>query len=190
MKYIILGGKHGVGKHLIVDDSDFEVASKIKWSVDSVGYPQGRYCGKTIRLHNLLLGKSNRKNQIDHINRNKLDNRRSNLRIVTQKENLNNTDRNVFITAFNETKTLSDWQFDKRCSVSYVTIVYRIKMGLSVEEAISKPTNVVDIDDQIIYDLVKAGNSFASIGRKFNLNRRLICYRFHRYENGLKENQS
>lgn len=188
MKYIILGGKRGIGKYLVVDDSDFEIVSQIKWSIDSVGYPQGRYCGKTIRLHNLLLGKSNRKNQIDHINRNKLDNRRSNLRTVTQKENLNNTDRNVFLTAFNETKTLFNWQFDKRCSVSYVTIAHRIKLGLPVEEAISKSTNIVDIDDKIIYNLAQAGDSFASIGRKFNLNRRLICYRFHRYENALKEN--
>ena len=190
MKYIALGGKHGLGKSIIIDDADYEKVSQVKWSIDSTGYPQGRYCGKTIRLHNLLLGKSNRKNQIDHINRDRLDNRRSNLRIVSQMENLNNAKTNVLLTAFNETKTLIAWSRDKRCSVSYVTIVYRIKSGLSIEEAISKPTNVVDIDDKVIYDLFQAGNNFASIGRKLNVNRRFICYRFHRYEKLLKENQS
>lgn len=60
----------------------------------SFRYEDGKYIktvknGKTIYLHQLVRGKQEGM-EVDHINRNKLDNRKSNLRIVTSKENSNN----------------------------------------------------------------------------------------------------
>jgi hypothetical protein len=83
------------GKFAIVDDKDFEWLSKWKWYYDSfLGYAK-RYIkiqGKTrsIYLHSVI-NNTPKKLQTDHINRNKLDNRRCNLRSVTKNQNKFNT---------------------------------------------------------------------------------------------------
>lgn len=64
----------------------------------------------------------------------------SNCRWVTKKEQNQNTRDNINITAWNETKCVSEWVRDKRCQVgSYTAILYRIKIGCTPEEAISLP---------------------------------------------------
>jgi hypothetical protein len=67
----------------IVDASDFGVLSSRKWQLHSGGYAISN--GK-ILMHRAILG-AKKGQEIDHINRNKLDNRRSNLRFVTRSEN-------------------------------------------------------------------------------------------------------
>lgn len=95
MAKIPLYGKHGQGKFALVDDEDYEEIDKHTWVVGSHGYAQrGVYQeGKTtiILLHRKIIGAQ--KGQIvDHINRDKLDNRRSNLRIANQAQNMRNCD--------------------------------------------------------------------------------------------------
>ena len=46
---------------------------------------------KQIWMHNVIMPKKDENNIIDHINHNTLDNRRSNLREITKKENSQNT---------------------------------------------------------------------------------------------------
>lgn len=71
-------------------DKEFAQLDKYKWSVDNVGYPStSSITGDTIRLHSLIISCNNYM-VTDHINRNKLDNRLSNLRIVTQDVNCHN----------------------------------------------------------------------------------------------------
>lgn len=81
------------GKVAIIDENDYQLVSSKKWYFDSTGYPASNNrssttkCGwKPIRLHTFLLNPPNGM-VVDHINRDKLDNRRSNLRIVTHSIN-------------------------------------------------------------------------------------------------------
>lgn len=74
------------GKVALVDNSDYKFLSKHSWTLHNQGYATGRVEGKVVLMHKLLLGKRDGL-EIDHINRNKLDNRRENLRFVTRSMN-------------------------------------------------------------------------------------------------------
>lgn len=66
------------------DKEDYEKISKISWCVNSNGYLCGRCDGKDVLFHKFILES---KEIIDHINHNKLDNRKENLRIVSKSQN-------------------------------------------------------------------------------------------------------
>jgi hypothetical protein len=73
------------GGETIVDTSDYKFLSQWKWRKNSQGYvrrsiPNGEF------LHRVLLNAPADK-LVDHINRNPLDNRKSNLRLCTASEN-------------------------------------------------------------------------------------------------------
>ena len=70
--------------YTIVDLDDSWV-DKYKWSL-SKGYAVGYIDGKYIRLHRLLVDVDDTE-QVDHINQNRLDNRKRNLRPVTNQQN-------------------------------------------------------------------------------------------------------
>ena len=77
---------------VLFDDKDEIVIASYNWYKGTNGYAQagGSESGfGLIRMHQLLLGKHPGMH-IDHINRNKLDNRRTNLRVVTASENIFN----------------------------------------------------------------------------------------------------
>lgn len=77
------------GKYALIDDADFDEVSKYSWCF--ARYAIGRVKGKNQLMHVFLMGKKEGV-EIDHINRNKLDNRRENLRYVNRSENMLNTD--------------------------------------------------------------------------------------------------
>ena len=78
------------GKYALVDDADFEMVSKFKWSYDPKGYAFTNFGKRPHRrvlfLHRFIMGEPKDK-ECDHINNDKLDNRRENLRICTRFEN-------------------------------------------------------------------------------------------------------
>ena len=76
------------GYETVVDDSDFDLVSQYSWYYNE-GYAKAYHKGKRLRMHRLILG-AKKGQQVDHRNRNRLDNRRSNLRICTLKENNRN----------------------------------------------------------------------------------------------------
>lgn len=79
-------------KFALVDNDMFSYLNRWKWYVNENGYAIRRY-KKTIRMHRLV-NKTPYKYYTDHINRNKLDNRRINLRTVTKSQNAFNTKLN------------------------------------------------------------------------------------------------
>lgn len=78
----------------LVDNEDFEMLSKKRWRYDrSTGYAKRQIMKKgvyTIIYLHRVINKTPIGWNTDHINRNKLDNRKSNLRTVTQTQNMHN----------------------------------------------------------------------------------------------------
>ena len=79
----------------LIDTADYESVGRYKWYRQKNGYLRadigyGRGNKKAIRLHQFIMGKAPMGLEWDHINRDKLDNRRGNLRIVTRTGNLRN----------------------------------------------------------------------------------------------------
>lgn len=82
------------GQRITIDDEDVSRVSERKWTISPQGYattttPRVNGYRKTIGLHRFLLNDPECE-AIDHINRNKLDNRKCNLRQVTHSENCRN----------------------------------------------------------------------------------------------------
>jgi len=82
------------GKFALVDDSDYEWLMQWKWFFEQ-GYARrnnlANLAGEPLRMHRLILGDKLKPGMVcDHINRDKLDNRRENLRVCTRAENCQN----------------------------------------------------------------------------------------------------
>lgn len=73
---------------MICNANDWKKYSDIAW-YNVKGYASASYKGKRIYFHRLILNPPSNK-EVDHINRNKLDNRRENLRIVSHNANMAN----------------------------------------------------------------------------------------------------
>lgn len=105
MKQIPISGNKYKGKYLLVDDDDYEEMSKYSWYITAGGYPSA-----VLKAHQMALKMYARKGQIiDHINCDPLDNRKSNLRIVTHQQNMQNK------------------KIDSRNKTGYKGVIYRPK---------------------------------------------------------------
>lgn len=84
------------GKFFLIDQTDFPEVSKYSWQHGKRGYPICHYPrdengkSKTVTLHRFLLGEKAINLDVDHISGDKLDNRRSNLRVCSHQENMFN----------------------------------------------------------------------------------------------------
>lgn len=74
---------------ILIDDADRELYESRRWYISAHGYAR---CTRTDEyLHRIVAGCQPRDGLVvDHINRNKLDNRRANLRVGTQSDNMQN----------------------------------------------------------------------------------------------------
>lgn len=81
----------------LVDDEDYERLSQHRWFYHHHGYAvrndysNGHKNGKTIFMHHDVIGRPSNGLEVDHINRNGLDNQKRNLRIATRGQNTQNT---------------------------------------------------------------------------------------------------
>jgi hypothetical protein len=77
-------------KFAMVDDEDFEFINQWKWScAKGIKYAARRTNNRIIYMHRLITN-CPEKLEVDHINRDGLDNRKVNLRICTSAENRKN----------------------------------------------------------------------------------------------------
>lgn len=99
MKEIIIPCKKHGPQTVQVDDIDYPHLSKWKWWISDTNgkylYAWTRYIDpqrprRRIKMHRILLGLTGRFEYCDHIDRNTLNNQRSNLRIATPAQNAMN----------------------------------------------------------------------------------------------------
>lgn len=99
MKKILLSGKLGMGKFIIVNDDDFNTLNKYKWHLSTSGYAQrhlprrlvnNKIFRPCVQMHREILHAQGRLQYVDHINSNKFDNRRLNLRFASPHQSVCN----------------------------------------------------------------------------------------------------
>ena len=122
-----------------IDKNDLEKCSKLTWhyakNKDSK-YIQTRIKGKMIKLHRYIMNINNSNLVVDHINRNPLDNRKSNLRICSYKENSFNksirVDNTSGIPGVSFHKTNKKW----RAKIKYNNLTIHLGYFEDINEAL------------------------------------------------------
>lgn len=81
----------GKNEYAMVDDDDYARVSAVNWYITGHGYAYSEkvLSGKTskILMTHFIMGKPEKGFVVDHINRNRLDNRKDNLRFCTLAQN-------------------------------------------------------------------------------------------------------
>lgn len=93
--HIPLYGRHGVMKGwAVVDAQDLPIVADVAWTIDPRGYVAGRPSrNATTTMHAWIMRDRDSGVSIDHIDGDRLNNRRSNLRVCSQAENSRNRGR-------------------------------------------------------------------------------------------------
>ena len=91
MPFLLIKSKGKTYKCLI-DSRDQAKISRFTWSINGKGYLQTTINGRTILMHRLILGIIDRPElETDHKRHNKIDNRRSQIRVCNHSENRRNS---------------------------------------------------------------------------------------------------
>lgn len=89
------GGVFGVplsdGSVALVDEADLPLVTPFPWFRGPSGHARTKSARANTYMHRLILGVTS--GEVDHINRNPLDNRRCNLRLASRGQNVSNTVR-------------------------------------------------------------------------------------------------
>lgn len=86
--YVALKTTKGI--EFLIDNEDFEKVIKYTWCVSKTGYLVANIHNKVTKLHRYILDLKENDKVVDHINHNKLDNRKNNLRVCSQIDNSRN----------------------------------------------------------------------------------------------------
>lgn len=118
----------------LVDDEDYDIFSKWKWKYHYQGYAcrTGKVNGKYVNyyLHRVIID-AKKGQQVDHKNRNRLDNRRENLRIATSTQNnINSSPRRNSSSKYKGV----NWHLDGRWKVSIQVAGKTIGVGWMLSE--------------------------------------------------------
>lgn len=103
---------------MVCDSEDWEGLKLYCWRLGSAGYAVSRKNGKPIFFHAQVIDCSKGRVR-DHINRNKLDNRKSNLRIVDYQANIINSGKNIC-----NTSGVKGVGFEKRRKKWYAKMIF------------------------------------------------------------------
>lgn len=131
MKTILLSNSR---KTTQISDSDFISISKFNWRIDNNGYATRYYfCKKTkkqkiIFMHKQIYGHKDGF-VVDHKDRDKLNNKRSNLRFATKSQNSMNSEKKSHIKGKPCSSKYKGVSFEKRKNlwISYITISGKAK---------------------------------------------------------------
>jgi len=104
MKEIKLANNKGI---TFIDDEDYEWLNQYKWQLTDTGYAKMALKGKTKRMHRFIMKEPDGL-QIDHIDGNKLNNQKSNLRFATKSQNAMNSKNRINTTS--KFKGVSKWR--------------------------------------------------------------------------------
>lgn len=127
----------------LIDACDYDLVKDYRWYYRKPKKANSGYVltsipnngkRKTLQIHRLIMNCTDRKMQIDHINHNGTDNRRSNLRICTNQENIMNTSKHK-----DNTSNYKGVSFHKQANKYRAEITFnkkRIHLGL-FEDVIS-----------------------------------------------------
>jgi hypothetical protein len=80
----------GRGLFALIDDEDYELIAAFSWHLHGSSNCEGYYAASNVKMHRMIIN-APPGTVVDHINGNKLDNRKKNLRFCTHAENQQNT---------------------------------------------------------------------------------------------------
>ena len=114
------------GTEILIDSEDYKRVKSHTWYVDYKGYAWAKIEGSRVRLHRFIIDAPDDL-QVDHVNIIKTDNRKSNLRLATSKENR----RNEGLRKDNTTGA-KGVSYDKQCNkyAAYINVEWgKIHLG-------------------------------------------------------------
>lgn len=136
---IPLSGERGAGKFALVDMEDVEVVIKYRWNLTKAGYVRSsaaqKYAGTGL-IHRLIMGNPPGLD-IDHKEpAERLDNRRSNIRVATRTQNLHNMRPRVGASRFKGV----GWRKQDNCWAANIRIDGQLHHlgGFHSEEEVAK----------------------------------------------------
>lgn len=118
-----ISGEYGIvfcdDKKVLFDIEDYDKIKNHYWYISNNGYAIARINkNKQILMHRIILGTPPDGMVIDHYNRNKLDNRKSNIKFVSRAENNRNSSRNNQDGFVGVSKNHNNY-------VAYITVEYK-----------------------------------------------------------------
>ena len=143
------------GRTILLDDDSINIYNEKLWHISDTGYVvwRGIEYGvkKTVRLHRLVIGAKDNE-IVDHINRNKLDNRLCNLRICSFKDNIHNSDRHEFAKGYYYDNRKNRWTVDfKRYGLKGIYVdteqdainyVNSVKLGIKPKKVMTRRKSI------------------------------------------------
>lgn len=117
-----VGVTNNTNKEFYFDIDDYEKIKDICWYENDQGYIMGLINGNHIRMHRYILNINDDK-IVDHINQNRADNRKLNLRYATKQTNAINRKANVNNkTGIKGIDKISNGKYSARIMINYKTI--------------------------------------------------------------------